>query len=93
MATIHKFPAIGADLDDDDSNVISILNAKPPPVDFDSRPDPYAGLEEAARRAAVEADCRRDIRIMRWQARVKWGCIVLFYVLLAYFSFRIGSAF
>jgi hypothetical protein len=80
--------------DGDDSNVISIFNAKPLPCDYaDNRVDPYAGLEEQERRAAVEADTRRDLRVMRWQARVKWGCIVLVYALLAYFSFQIGRSF
>jgi hypothetical protein len=90
VATIHKFPPFDRDLDDGDSNVVSILNAKPLPCDFDSRPDPYAGLEEAARRAAVEADSRRDLRIMRWQSRVKWFAVLTAYAAIIYFALQLG---
>jgi hypothetical protein len=90
---VIRFPAFDRGLDDGDSNVVSIFNAKPLPCDFDSRPDPYAGLEEAARRAAVEADCRRDIRYIRWQGRVTALCIVVFYLVLFIVCFQLGRAF
>jgi hypothetical protein len=86
---VIPFPPFDRDLDGD-SNVVSILNARPLPCDFDSHPDPYAGLEEAARRAAVEADSRRDVRIMRWQSRVKWFAILTAYAAIIYFLFQAG---
>lgn len=89
-SNVIRFPGFDSGLDGD-SNVISILKARPLPCDFaDTRVDPYAGLEEQARRDAVEADSRRDRRIVRWQPRIKWGCIVLAYALLVYFSLQIG---
>jgi hypothetical protein len=90
VATIHKFPTFDAGLDDGDSNVVSILNARPLPCDFDARPDPYAGLERQERRAAVEADSRRDLRIMRWQVRVKWFAILTAYAAIIYFCWQLG---
>jgi hypothetical protein len=89
---VIQFPAFDAGLDDGDSNVVSILNAKPLSCDFDSRPDPYAGLEEAARRAAVEADTRRDLRIMRWQSRVKWFAILTAYAAIIFFAWQLGRS-
>jgi hypothetical protein len=85
VATIHKFPPFDRDLDGD-SNVVSILNCQA----YRNHPDPYAGLEEAARRAAVEADTRRDLRIMRWQSRVKWFAILTAYAAIIYFAWQLG---
>lgn len=86
MATIHKFPAFDRG-EDGDTNVISIFNAKPLPCDF---ADNHAGLEEAARRAAVEADTRRDLRYARWQRRVAWFAILTAYATIIYFAWQYG---
>jgi hypothetical protein len=87
---VIPFPTFDHGLDAE-PNVISIFNAKPLPCDFaDNRVDPYAGLEEQERRAAIEADTRRDIRVKRWQSRVKWGCIVLAYAAIIFFAWQIG---
>lgn len=54
------------------------------------RADPYAGLEEAARRAAVEADTQRDLRVKRWQRRVAWFAILTAYATIIYFAWQLG---
>jgi hypothetical protein len=52
--------------------------------------DPYDSIEEQARIAAVEADTRRDIRIVWLQSTVKWSCVVLAYLTVVYFLFELG---
>lgn len=82
---VIQFPAFDRGLDDGD-NVVTLTNCDA----YRNRVDPYAGLEEAARRAAVEADSRRDLRIMRWQSRVKWFAILMAYAAIIYFALQLG---
>lgn len=46
----------------------------------------YDGLEERARIARVEADVRRDLRVMRWQRFIKWASIAIALGIVAYFA-------
>jgi hypothetical protein len=96
MGKVLRFPT-PADLNelsfsrsDNIRAIVPIADIWPPRDYADNRVDPYAGLEEQERRARVEADVRRDIRIMRWQARVKWGCLLLAYAAIFYFAVQMG---
>jgi hypothetical protein len=56
----------------------------------DDHLDLYRTVAEQERIARVNADTRRDIRVMRWQRRIKVASILLAYFLIIFFSFQIG---
>lgn len=67
----------------------------PWPIDHERRPryvtpTLYNTVEEQRRIAAVVAANRRDLRIMRWQARIQWSCIAIAVATVFYFIFQAG---
>lgn len=58
----------------------------------DSHIDLYRTLEEEERIHRVYRDVRRDLRIMRLQAFVKWGAIITAFAAIMYFAFQMGRS-
>jgi len=54
--------------------------------EYDRRVDLYNSLSEHRRIAAVIRDTERDLRIMRWQSRIKAFCIAVAVGCIVYFG-------
>ena len=56
----------------------------------DSHVDLYRTLEEEERIHRVYLDVRRDLLVLRAQAFVKWGAILVAFATAIYFAFQAG---
>lgn len=59
-------------------HAISPTSARPLDCDF------------AERLQLVEEDTRRDLRVLAWQNRIGWACLVLACLTVLYFCFELG---
>jgi hypothetical protein len=88
---VIQFPAFDRGLDDGD-NVVPFHRSSTERMLEALADDSIERENERARLRAIEADTRRDLRIMRWQSRVKWFAILTAYAAIIFFAWQLGRS-